>query len=253
MGVSSETSNNETFLVGLIGLILFSFLFFLSLINYYYTKKNITKFFFFFFILMSILELPQYFIMILTLNYHSLWGYSCHILASYLFFLSLSIVILIWSVLLELDVITLVLYSKNGILLIDILLGGVAIVTMIFCLNATSLKSFFNSVIYEIYIFIECFSVLAYTGIIAIYGIKLVLRSITIPSLILLYSLALTLSLSLITFSLLPHYFNFSQSLDLEIILKVVMKVKFNLYNSFKMQLQEFVSFNSFLFSFMKN
>jgi hypothetical protein len=129
--------------------------------------------------LMAILELPRYLLMIISQDYHSQWGYSCHILANYLFFLLITIVIWILVAVLELDLqqqILILLYSKHGIYGINIGLFVTSVVEIILCLLSSSLESYFDSLAYEIYVFIECLTVLFYIGIITAYGIRIVLR-----------------------------------------------------------------------------
>lgn len=178
MAISSNNSSNEIFLIGLIGLILYFILFFISFYNLFnlINKFLLKKLFYYLIILMCLFEFPRYIIMLYSKEYHSLLCYSLHILGSYIFFILITIIILMWSILLELGVITTLLYSKSSIILIDIILGLISIVTIIFCMKSKSLIDFFDSTIYEVYVFIECFSVLFYSGIISIYGIRLVLR-----------------------------------------------------------------------------
>jgi hypothetical protein len=152
----SVASSNETVLVGYIGFFLFFLLFLISAFNYYQSNssKLISRLFFLFMSLMAVFELPRYILMIITQNYHSQWGYSCHILANYFFFLLITIVIWILMAVLELDLqqqILIFLYSKHGIYGINIVLFISSLIEITLCLLSPSLESYFDSLAYEIY------------------------------------------------------------------------------------------------------
>ena len=130
----SEPSAVESQIVGIIGVLLYGFIFVVSVVNLWRSEKLMPRYFFLAMTLMATLELPRYIVMVIFRSYTSTLAYSCHIIASYLYFLCVSLVCLMWCWLLELGVYTNVLYSKSGLLLANVALGLSAIIACSFCI-----------------------------------------------------------------------------------------------------------------------
>jgi hypothetical protein len=173
-----EPPPGETVLVGSVGLSLFLLLFLFAIVSYGQSSKSLSQCLFLSLSFMSLLELPRYLLMIIYRDYNSTWAYSCHILANYFFFLCLTFVLFMWGFLLELDhYLSTILYSKSGLIITNILLALTAVIEIFYCLFfSSSLSSYFESIVYEIYVLIECGSVILYIGIMTVYGVRLVLR-----------------------------------------------------------------------------
>lgn len=170
-------NENETLYVGYIGISLFSFLLLCSLIGFIRSPfVYLTRLFFIFIFLSSFFDLFRYISMIKTKEYNSTISYSLHIISNYCFFLSLTLVCVVWAYLLELGYYTSLLYKGYGPIITNIILGILSIITFIYAFNANSLESFLKSTIYYIYIFVEVFENLFYSVTVAFLGIKLVLR-----------------------------------------------------------------------------
>lgn len=175
-------NSKETVYVGWIGTCIFSVLTILSLLGYYYSPNRLlTRLFFISILLSTSLDLPRYIFQIIDQEYTSTIGYSCHILSNYFFFLSLTLVCVVWAHLLQttsssFTVVTTFIYRGQGVLLTNALLAIISILTFIYCMKANSLENFLRSTIYLVYIFIEVLEGLFYSVAVAFFGIKLVLR-----------------------------------------------------------------------------
>ena len=168
----------EIHLVGCIGTGLFSILSLCSFIGFFRSPFILfTRLFFFSIFLSSFFDIPRYLSMILTSKYQSTFNYSLHILGNYFFFLSLTLVCLVWAYLLDLGSYSSFLFKGKGTIITNIILGSLSIITFCFCFQANSLSLFLKSLSYYIYIFVEVFENLFYSVSIAFLGIKLVLRS----------------------------------------------------------------------------
>jgi hypothetical protein len=69
-----------------------------------------------------------------------------------------------------------VMYSMPGLLLANAAFGLSDVVAMIVCGQSNSLNSFFQSSYYEVYTFIDTLKNLFYSGLLAFYGLKLIMK-----------------------------------------------------------------------------
>lgn len=166
----------ETFAVGVIGVSLFTILLLISLVNLRRASKQLAVLFFSCIMIMCILEFPRYIVMIVLRRYVSTLAYSCHILASCIYFLCVSLVCFMWAWLLELGKYTNILYGRYGVLCVNVMVGAVALSMCALCVMSSSLHSFFDSTAFIIYTSTEVLALIFYTGIVSFFGIRLVLR-----------------------------------------------------------------------------
>jgi lipid-A-disaccharide synthase-like uncharacterized protein len=174
---------DETRIVGCIGLFIFSILSLISLIGLCRSPRVLlTRLFFISSFLTSSLDLPRYILMIITSEYNSTAAYACHISSNYFFFLSLTLVCIVWAHLLQFGVYTSMIYRGYGVITTNAILALISIVTIIFTLRANSLSQLLDSLVYFIYIFFEVIENLIYSVAVAVLGIKLVSRSTSLSS-----------------------------------------------------------------------
>ena len=170
----------ETFIVGVMGVSLFGMLLLMSLGNLKKASKPLAILFFCTMMLMCFLELPRYVVMIVTRKYESTLAYSCHILASCLYFLSVSLVCFMWAWLLEMGKSSInILYSKTGVLSVNIIVGTVALTMCVLCIMSPDLDDFFHSTAFIVYTSSEVIALVFYSGIVAMFGIRLLLRYVS--------------------------------------------------------------------------
>jgi hypothetical protein len=166
----------EIFVVGIIGVSLFAIILVLSLYNLTIASQPLAALFFWTMTLMSILECPRYIVMIAMKEYVSTYAYSCHILASCLYFMCVSLVCFMWARLLELGKYSNVLYSKWGVLTINIIVGILALTMSAMCIMSSSLHNFFESTAFIVYTLSEVVALTFYSGVVAVFGVRLLSR-----------------------------------------------------------------------------
>lgn len=167
---------NETFGVGIVGVSLFGIICFLAMYNLTIASQPLAILFFFTMTIMSVLECPRYIVMIATKEYESTYAYSCHILASCLYFMCVSLVCFMWARLLELGKYSNVLYSKWGVVTINITVSILALTMSVLCIMSSSLQNFFESTAFIIYTLSEVIALTFYTGVVALFGVRLLYR-----------------------------------------------------------------------------
>lgn len=174
--MSSGPSPLETYALGLIGVILFFSILVFAFLYLLKSTAPISRLFFTAVVVMCCLEFPRWIIMMIQEEYVSTWAYGCHIIAGYFFFLSLTIVCIVWTGLLELGPYSKVIYGTRGIVMANILNAAMCIVAFAFAVKATSLTSLFDSGVYRIYVVSEMLEHLFYSTAIASIGLKLMYR-----------------------------------------------------------------------------
>jgi hypothetical protein len=172
--------SQETVYVGWIGTSIFSLLTLLSLLGCYHSPNVLlTRLFFLSTLLSTSLDLPRYIFLIIDQEYISTTGYACHILSNYFFFLSLTLVCVVWAHLLQYSSSsqsTAFIYRGQGVITTNVILAIISIITFAYAIKSTSLENFLSSTIYYIYIFIEVLEDVFYSVAVAFFGIKLVFR-----------------------------------------------------------------------------
>jgi hypothetical protein len=168
-------SSLEIFIVGVIGVALYCFVLSVSVVNLFKTTKAISKYFFIAMSCLALLEMPRFIAMIIEREYASVFAYSFHVLATYLNFLCVSLVCLMWSWLLELGQYTNIIYSRNGriVIITNFVFAVSCITACTFALMSSSLDDFFNSDMYFTFVCVEAVYVVFYAGVIAIFGVRL--------------------------------------------------------------------------------
>ena len=166
----------ETYALGLIGVILYATILSFAMLYLLKSTIRIVQLFFLSVVLMCCLEFPRYVLMMITHTYVSTWAYGCHIFAGYFFFLSLTSVCIVWTGLLELGPYSKVIYGTRGIVVANAFNAAMCIIAFSFAMVARSLKDFFESDIYQIYILSEILENLFYSTALASIGVKLIFR-----------------------------------------------------------------------------
>lgn len=182
LGLSKKmkwASSQEIYVVGWFGLSIFSILVLYSTILLYFSPKILLpRLFFISIILSSVLDLPRYIFMVIDREYTSIVAYACHILSNYFFFLSLTLVCVVWAHLLQFGSYTSFIYRGRGVILTNFILAIISIISFLYCLKSTSLEQFLDSTVYSIYRGVEVIENLFYSIVVAFFGIKLVIRFI---------------------------------------------------------------------------
>jgi hypothetical protein len=167
----------ETIIVGYYGTSLFSILSIGALFGLYRAPSVLlTKLFFFSIFLSSVLDLPRYILMVLQEEYQSTEGFASHVISNYCFFLSLTLVCVVWAHLLESGTYSGFFFKGYGAVVTNSILVIVSLVTFSYSVDANSLKSFLKSDIYYTYIFFEVTENLFYSLVVAFLGLNLVYR-----------------------------------------------------------------------------
>ena len=110
------------------------------------------------------------------MEYASRSLYIVHIFSALFFFAAFSVVCVQWSGLLKLGTYVSVMYSMPGLIAANACFGLSDLVAMIMCGQSSSLHNFFESPYYEVYTFIDTLKNLFYSGLLAFYGAKLILK-----------------------------------------------------------------------------
>lgn len=172
-----EPSKLEFTAVGVIGILLY---FFTGLSGVYaYTRLPTTKEskkFYISLVLMSICELPRYFVIAKTQQYTSPVAYGFHVIGIFFYFACLAIVILQFAHILELGPYVSLLYSKTGLQVAVAIQGLVDFATFIGCCATATLSQLFKSdafFAFSIFVIIEN---LTYTSFMSFYGFRLIGR-----------------------------------------------------------------------------
>jgi hypothetical protein len=179
-GKMKWANSQESVYVGWIGTFLFAILTLISLVGCYHSPNVLlTRLFFLSTLLSTSLDLPRYIFLIVDEEYISTIGYSCHILSNYFFFLSLTLVCVVWAHLLQYSSShssSSFIYRGQGVITTNVILAIISLITFAFAIKSNSLENFLSSSIYYVYIFIEVLEDLFYSIAVAFFGMKLVLR-----------------------------------------------------------------------------
>ena len=172
----------ESEAVGVFGIILFSLIAIISVYSFIFrvTTARAVKLFFAVMAIMSVLELPRYIFLIVNGSYSCVGCYAVHIVADWLFFICLAVVSLTFARILELGAYAAILYSKRGIIIAVIIQFGVDLAALIVCCQSTTLSLFFSTKMYTAFTIIDILQNCTYTGLLSFYGVKLILRLISI-------------------------------------------------------------------------
>jgi hypothetical protein len=172
----------ETFIVGCIGVFIFSLLTLVAAIGFCRSPRVLlTRLFFISSFLSSSLDIPRYVLMIISGEYTSIIAYALHIFSNYFFFLSLTLVCIVWAHLLQFGVYSSFIYRGSGVIATNIILAIISLITIVYCLQSASLSQFLASVVYYVYILFEVIENLFYSLAVAVLGIKLVYRLPSLP------------------------------------------------------------------------
>jgi hypothetical protein len=163
---------------GFLGVVIFTSIFGINIIAFSYRRKFSSFFvaFFSFISLLCLLELPRYILMMKRSEYESQGGYSCHLMASYLYFLCLTMIAHLWSTFVELGPIESRVYSKTSLAFCNVLLLALVLTAVVFCSTAESLEEFFDSFTYAVFTIVELAVNLMYTTCLGFLSVKLVVR-----------------------------------------------------------------------------
>mmetsp|Transcript_33248 Transcript_33248/g.48108 ORF Transcript_33248/g.48108 Transcript_33248/m.48108 type:complete len:482 (-) Transcript_33248:92-1537(-) len=178
-------SSIENRITGVVGLFIFLVLFTLSIIwllarrgkSQAINKINkSTKSYFTCIMIMSLFELPRYLFLAIQGSYTSRTAYCCHIVGGIFFFVAFSILCRQWSGLLRLGAYFRVLYGIHGLVVSNLFFATVDIIGIIACASSPSLESFFVSIAFTIFTFIEGCRNVVYSVFLTFYGLKLISR-----------------------------------------------------------------------------
>jgi len=135
---------------GFVGIVIFTSIIVINTLAFRHRAKYSPFFiaFYSFISILCVLELPRYLLMMLNGEYKSQGGYSLHIMASYLFFLCLTMIARLWSTFVELGPIETKVYSKVSLGLCNALFLALVLISIAVCLLADSLDEFFDSSTY---------------------------------------------------------------------------------------------------------
>mmetsp|Transcript_20843 Transcript_20843/g.29977 ORF Transcript_20843/g.29977 Transcript_20843/m.29977 type:complete len:415 (-) Transcript_20843:76-1320(-) len=139
-------------------------------------KNEWTKIFFILMLLMCVFEVPRFLVIAVKMEYASRSLYIVHIVSSMFFFGAFSVVCVQWSGLLKLGVYISIVYSMGGLLTANVVFGLSDLVAIIMCGLSSSLHDFFKSSFFEAYTFIDTIKNLMYSGFLAFYGVKLIVK-----------------------------------------------------------------------------
>lgn len=185
-----KPTTNEFLLTGLFGTFLY---FILSLIILFallkYPKNKFSKYFFISMFLVCLFEIPRFLSIAITKNYQSKLFYIFHLISSIFFFISFTIVCLLWSSLLKLGTYMSSIYSFKGVIISNTIFIIIDIIAMIICGFSSSLHSFFRSIFFEWFIFIDTLKNLLYSTLLLFYGMKLIIKFYRYNTLELTYNL----------------------------------------------------------------
>jgi lipid-A-disaccharide synthase-like uncharacterized protein len=170
--------NSTQFLItGIIGIIIFSGIFIISVKGIYINElQSFPLLFFTFMILLSCCELPRYIIFVIKKEYVSDICYAFHILGGIFFFASLTVVCFIWHDILEVGEFGKSLYGKKGLLFANLISTSVMFYSFCACVSANSLSKYFHSDDFQIFIFEEIIQTLLYSFSLFFFGIRLLIR-----------------------------------------------------------------------------
>ena len=163
---------------GLIGVTVFATVLVINCLGYKY-RGNYSPFFLVFFSALSlvcIFELPRYVEMIRMRDYSSQGGYAVHIVASYFYFFSLTVIARLWSSVAELGRIEKNIYSKGTLVTLNFALLLVVVASIYYCLRADSLFAFFDSDMFALLTVAELVVGLLYSTCLSFLSVKLVMR-----------------------------------------------------------------------------
>jgi hypothetical protein len=160
-----EPTDKEQLASGIIGIIIFSAVFSLSLYGYVFkTKSNDSKYFYLLMAIMAVCEFPRYISFVEIEDYTCIPCYAMHIFADFFFFSALSFVALTFAHVLELGPYISMLYSKRGLATIVCINGGVCFIVLILCFKSNQLCDFFNNDAYKVLVFFEAILNFSYEG-----------------------------------------------------------------------------------------
>lgn len=172
-----KPSPDEFLLTGLFGAAIYIFLATIILYALLKQPKNkFSKYFFIFMLIVCFFEIPRFLSIAITTNYQSKLFYIFHLISSIFFFAGFTIVCLQWSSLLKLGNYVSIVYSFKGVLISNAIFTIIDIIAMIVCGTSSSLHSFFRSIFFEWFTFLDTFKNLLYSSLLFFYGIKLIIK-----------------------------------------------------------------------------
>jgi len=167
---------NEYYITGYCGVVVFVTVFVMGIRGLRATEHIISKYFFIGISLMAICELPRYILFSVNDEYESRVAYAFHILGGAFFFASLSSVCYMWSCVLQLGPVSSLAYSKNGLLLVNLVVATIQAYSFVACLTSPSLSQFFHSNLFVAFVVEEILQSLIYSTGLSIFGAKLIIR-----------------------------------------------------------------------------
>eukprot|EP01038_Epipyxis_sp_PR26KG_P009094 gene9094-12264_t len=163
--------------VGIIGILLNTVIFILSIYSLWFKSKLWeVRYFYVSLAIVSTTELPRYFDMAIDGSYTCSVCYSFHIIASFAYFIALALVAMKFARLLELGPLISLLYSKRGLIIAIILQGIIDFITFLYCLVINNLSKFFRSSIFGVFTIFDIFQNVMYTFFLSYYGLRLLYR-----------------------------------------------------------------------------
>lgn len=166
-----EPGSQEILLVGITGFVMYIAIGLTVLMSFRRGNRNEMTFYFFVcMVSMCILEVPRFAAMMVTREYTSKLGYVSHLLASSAFFAGFSCVCYQWKGLLKLGTYSTLIYSARGIVVSNAVFGCIEVVAIVSCTMAESLRSYFESISFELFTFVDAFKNVVFAGFLAYYG-----------------------------------------------------------------------------------
>lgn len=139
-------------------------------------SSKLIQMFFISILLMCSCELPRYILFVINSDYNSTAAFGSHIIGGIFFFLSLTLVCFAWYEILEVGNVGKKFYSKNGLLVANVL--STCFVLYIFgaCITSDSLSSFFHSNIFIAFVYAQIFQTFLYGSSLFFFGLRLLLK-----------------------------------------------------------------------------
>ena len=163
---------------GLMGIIIFTSILVMNLVAFR-RRGKFSAFFLVFFTSLSLVccfELPRYALLMYHGTYNSQVGYAFHIMASYLYFLCLTLIANLWSTFVELGPIEKKLYSKVSLCVFNLAFLVLVVTAIVFCVLCHSLDNFFDSKTFYLLTIVELAVGMIYSTCLGFLSVKLVIR-----------------------------------------------------------------------------
>ena len=167
---------SEFVATGVCGIFLYASIAMAAVYLLYQSKTFLNRLFYVSMTLMAVFDLPRYFLLLMDSSYHSTVGYGMHIISGIFYFICLAIIGITFANILELGSITMMIYSKRGLIFAVLLHSVVDLSALGICLQSNSLPSFFGSQFYLFFMIFDILQNFMYSSVLVLFGLKLIIR-----------------------------------------------------------------------------